>query len=980
MLPQNQNPSNLSTKMNHIHNYILTGVLVLFGVMPLHAQQENVPGGEFPESNIASQTDQKEQPDSVSFYTTSLPGSDQIVDFGFFQKTKREDVTSASSINVADVITFNNTQNIAGFVNGFFPGAMGLNNLRGNRDVLYVVDGIPGRNISALTADEIERISILKDVNALALFGSQGRNGAIVITTKRGAPGKTKISVSASYNVKMPVVYPTYLGSGEYMQLYNEARVNDGLTALYDEEIIQNTIDGVNPYRYPDVDFYSDEYLKPKASQTKISASFSGGNERVRYFVNMDHKFDGSLEKLNPSANIGKNQFKVRGNLDFKINDWISSTVDIMTYIDNHRRAHASVLSAGTTFRPNLYAPLLPVSYVSSSIQDQLSAIKTYDGYILGGSATYPGVTPIADIYAKGYLRDVENITQVANTLDFDLSNVVEGLSARTYISLDYNDTYFLSINNKYNFYQPTWGIDSTGTWESDSIVALDPLGEADRKDQTENISTKGFNLRYGFYGLVNYDKEFAENHSINAVLLGYTNSLMVDGQTQLDKQSHIAFNLGYSYQNKLFADFSGAYSHSIKLPEGNRGGLSPTIGLAYLLSEEGFLKDNSMIDFLKLKATGGILKNDININDYFLYQEVYDLNSSGVFNWADGARSSNRTTLLNGRNRNLTFEDRTDLSVGIETSLFNALFLEMNYFQMAFGNQVTQLDNSLYPSFYSDFAPYSNFNEDLFTGIEIQLNFTKTVGDFQGSVGFNYLNINTEVVKVDESTEFDYLSREGQSTSAILGLVDDGFYTPSDFTGEGQLLSTLPVPQFGEVQPGDIKYIDQNGDNLIDNNDRKYIGKSMYPHNLGINLLLRYKSFSIFMLCHGRFGAEGMLNGDYYWVDGDDKYSEVVLDRWTEETMETATYPRLSSKANNNNFRNSTFWIYDKSYLDIDRLQLTYELNASASQRIGLNDLSISLAVVNLAKFGPNTDYLELNVGNNPQFRHFMVGLRTSL
>jgi hypothetical protein len=292
----------------------------------------------------------------------------------------------------------------------------------------------------------------------------------------------------------------------------------------------------------------------------------------------------------------------------------------------------------------------------------------------------------------------------------------------------------------------------------------------------------------------------------------------------------------------------------------------------------------------------------------------------------------------------------------------------------MTFGNQVTQLSNTQYPSFYTPFTPWSNYNEDRYKGIELNANFTKSIGDLNVNIGVNYLNINTEVVKYDELVRYDYLARVGQPTNAIMGLVADGFYNSSDFTGEG------PVTVFGEVMPGDLKYVDQNGDNLIDNNDRTFIGKSSFSNALGINLMLKYKSFSLFMMGRGRFGAEDIMDGNYYWVDGDDKYSEVVLGRWTEETAGTATYPRLSSKANNNNFQNSTFWLYDKSYFDIERVQLTYELNRGLCARLGLENLSINISGANLVKFAPNREQLELNVGGTPQFRSFMIGLRTSL
>lgn len=950
--------------MNPIKKYILPVTLVFAGLISTYAQASNPQGRKLPES-ITDATVSKQQQDTVTVSNEIDVELPWTIDYGFFKKTKEEDVTSSSSTYVPGVITYNNTQSISDFIDGFLPGVMGINNIRNLGNVLYVVDGIPGRDISSLTADEVERISVLKDVNALVLYGSQGRNGAIVITTKRGVEGRNRVSVSASYDVKTPVKYPTYLGSARYMQLYNEARMNDGLTALYDEDVIQNTMDGLNPYKYPDVDFYSDTYLKPYTFQTNVSSTFSGGNDRVSYFVNMDHKYIGTLEKLNPDANKGRNQFKIRGNLDFQINDWISSTVDISAYLDYNRRAHARSLDAGTTFRPNLYSPLIPTSYVSSIIGDQLSAIQTYDGYLLGGSVSYTGITPVADIYARGYVKSFQNLNQVANTLNFDLSSITKGLSAKTFLSLDYFNSYNLTINNIYNFYQPVW--------ENDSIVALNALGQADRKDQTENASSTGFNFLIGAYAQLNYTKQINKDHIFNAALLGYTNSLILNRQVQKDKQSHLALSAAYSFRKKIFADFSSAYSHSIKLAENNRGGFSPTFGLGYLISEEDFLKDHPVIDHLKVKASGGILKTDINIDGYFLAQETYNL-TPGSFTWADGQRSSARTILNRGQNLALDFEERKDRSVGFETSLFKSLFLEMNYFEMTFGNKVTQLSNTVYPSFYSAFTPWSNYNEDRYKGVELNANFTKSIGKVTAKIGVNYLNINTEVVKYDEMVQYDYLSRIGQPSSAILGLVSDGFYNSSDFTAEA------PVPVFGEVSAGDLKYLDLNGDGLIDNNDRTFIGKSSFSHALGINLMLKYRSVSLFMLGRGRFGADGMRNGDYYWVDGDTKYSEVVLGRWTPETAETATYPRLSSKANSNNFRNSTFWLYDKSYFDIDRVQLTYEFNERICSSLGLENLSINISGTNLVKFAPHREYLELNVGGNPQFRSFMIGLRTSL
>ena len=196
-----------------------------------------------------------------------------------------------------------------------------------------------------------------------------------------------------------------------------------------------------------------------------------------------------------------------------------------------------------------------------------------------------------------------------------------------------------------------------------------------------------------------------------------------------------------------------------------------------------------------------------------------------------------------------------------------------------------------------------------------------------------------------------------------------------------------LPVPAFGAVQPGDIKYIDQNDDGVIDANDQTYIGRWRQPLTLGLNLKLSYKSLSLFVLGIAQTGGDGLLYswGDnvlydnYYWVDGNDKYSEMVLGRWTPETASTATYPRLSSLSNTHNFQPSTYWLYNNSYFDIRRAQLTWELSDRICKKLKMKALSINIAGVNLIRIAENKKYQQLNIGGNPQYRYYTLGLRTS-
>ena len=613
---------------------------------------------------------------------------------------------------------------------------------------------------------------------------------------------------------------------------------------------------------------------------------------------------------------------------------------------------------------------MVDTSY-SDELRSQLEVAGKYDGMLLGSSQVSKKNAPVGNVIAGGYNNAMYRSTQFNNSIDFDLDMITEGLSAKTYLSFDFYDAYNITVNNKFTVYEPIW--------DGDNIVGLTPYGDVDQKDLTENVSTNEFITRLGFYGLINYQKSFKENHSLNATLLGYINSQNQENMIQTNNNAHVGLQISYDYKKKIFADFSGAYINSIKLPKGNRGGFSPTFGLGYILSEEDFMDDVDFVNYLKLKATGGVIKSDIGINEYYLYNETYE--DGSVFTWADGFQNREKD-ISQGENKIMTFEERFDLNFGFESYLFNSLWLEFNYFKTDFDNQLTTLDNR-YPSFYNVFKPYDNYNKDSYKGFELGLDYGKSFKDLSIKLGGNIMYSQSEVAKRSEIYENDYQYKVGNPTNAIYGLIDDGFYSQNDFTtnvdGSLSLNESLPVPSYGTVQPGDIKYLDQNNDGSINNNDRKKIGQSGNPWSYGANFKLKYKGLSLFVLGLGQFGGEANMSDDYYWVDGNDKYSEKVLDRWTPETANTASYPRLSSNTNINNFQTSTFWMYTNSFFDIKRAQLTYEFSKNVCQKLKMKNLSVNVAGVNLVQFAENKDIRQLNIGGSPQYRYFTLGLRTS-
>lgn len=919
-----------------------------------------------------------------------LASNEDEIKMGVTTKNRLDLAGAISIINTKDRQTYDNTQYIRNYINGLMLGVRGSENVRGIGSAIFVIDGVIGRDPNILNMEEVDQVAVLKDANAVALYGSQARNGVIVINTKRGKVNKKEVNVNVLSGIRTPLALPKYLGAAEYMELFNEAYKNDGRgDFFFSDEIINNTKSGANPYEYPDVDYYS-EFVQPLTTFTNVITEFSGGNENNQYYINLGWNRNSAWVDINEDINAGTNRFNIRGNVDFKVNNWITSSLDGIGIISTTKASRADLLDEATKIKPQAYSPFLPVNLIDTSdptVAGQLLAARTFNGRILGTSQAFQENAPVALAIAGGYEDTVFRSTQFNNTINFNLDKVTKGLSAKTYLSFDFYDAYRLSVENEIRTYQPSW------TDGKITSFGLDPARPAifgqDRKDITESVETLDFVSRFGFYGLVNYEKTIAKNHSLNTTLLAYYNTQNRNNVVQRDVDSHLGFQFAYDYKKKLFFDFSGAYVGSIKLPEGNRGGLSPTVALGYVLSEESFLKDNNFVNYLKIKASGGVIKSDRGIEDYYAYDSNYE--SGGTFSWADGMSKNQRLNIIQGANPNLFFEERIDLNVGLEAYLMNSLWIEGNYFRTELDKQIGVLAAE-YPSFYNDneddFRPLDNFNKDLFTGFELGLNFNKNIKDLSISAGANILYSQTEALKRSEAYEFAYQNRVGKELGTIFGLVDQGFYSEADFDVDGDgkyiLKAGLPVSGFiSNVQPGDIKYKDQNDDNVIDNNDMVSIGNSRSPWTYGVNLNLKYKSLNFFVLGTGQTGGTATRLSssfnNYYAVNGDVKYSEVVRGRWTPATASTATLPRLSTQTNRNNFSTSTFWSYDSSFFNINRAQLTYEFDDMVCKNIGVEDFSINVSGTNLFEISKNKDIRQLRVGSSPLTRAFTLGARVS-
>ncbi|MGC1240286.1 MAG: SusC/RagA family TonB-linked outer membrane protein [Chryseosolibacter sp.] len=883
-----------------------------------------------------------------------------------FGKVMRKDVVgSLTVIDPKELAFYDNTQNIVDAIRGRVPGLLGNSNIRGTGNALIIVDGIP-RDASNINLAEVEQITVLKDANSAILYGVQAQNGVILVTTKHGQAFKRKIDVSFEQGISEPIVMPKYLNSAQSMSLYNEALANDGRPAAFTDSVINLYAGGTNPYLYPDVNFYSGEFLNNRKPFSRVIGEFSGGSEVAQYFASVGWTHSESLYKLIEGNNGDADRFNVRASVDFKANDFIKSNIGAVVIYDRFNNPHGNFWGDAATVQPYLYPQLIPLSMVNqetlSSAVDLAKVERVNGDFILGGTPQYKS-NAYGNMLFAGYNQNIQRTIQFNNSIDVDLRNVTEGLKFKTYLSFDVYNTFNQFVRNDYAVYQPVWAKNADGT---DYIANLSQIG-TDLSTGVENLDGAGFLRRTGAYAMLDYGRTFNEDHSLSASLLGYFDKVNIEAVTIPIKHSHLGLRVAYGFRNKYLVDFSSAYVNGFKLAEGNRGGFSPSLGVAWVAKNLDYT-ESGPVNYLKVRLSGGIINTEFSGTNYRLYENT--LSQGGGFSWFDGARSNRETLINRSANPDLTFEKVKNLNLGLEGYFLNrAIYVDANVFTTRNSGQVVQ--RTIYPGFISNYLPYENFNETGYTGAELGLIWSKALGDFSLDLGTNFLYVTSKEVKRDEVWQNEYQYREGRPADALYALEALGLFA------DDADIQNSPVQAFGEVRPGDIKYRDQNGDGIINQNDEVMIGNSQPRFSYGLHATLRYKNLSLFAIGNGTTGSDRYFGGQYFWVQGNDRYSEEVLGRWTPATASTATYPRLSSGNSPNNFRNSTYWLYDNNYFSLSRVQLSYDLPKTITGRWAVKNVGFYVRAMNLAMIGKYADKAQLRIGGEPNYRSYALGAR---
>jgi TonB-linked SusC/RagA family outer membrane protein len=918
---------------------------------------------------------------------------DEVVVIGYGTQSK---VKLTSAVSVVDEETLkklpvaNVSNGLEGLASGLFvrqgtgePGFSASSfEVRNFGNALVIVDGSPG-NIDELDPNEIETISVLKDAAAASVYGVQGGNGVVLITTRKGAIGKPRLNYSNQFTATTFTSYPDFLNSVQHATVLNEGLLNAGQDPFYSEEEIEAFRTGSDPINYPDEDWKA-LMFKDWGIQQRHNLNLEGGNEKVRYFVSAGFLDQGS----NYTEDVlSYQQYNLRSNIDADITD----NLNLQFNLAGRRRLNE--------------AP----GYSAFNIFRELSrALPTNLAYYPDGTPARPSFSPnhivegIRD-FNSGYFRARNNNIDTKLSLTWDIKEI-RGLSLKSYASLVYNTNYTKEWGKSYELYTL-----NRQTGEYDAFTAS-PEGSFSETVLTQSM---GFGNHSVLQQSINYERGFG-NHSVSALLLGELQQN--SGQNFLGRRQDFQSNLidqlfagsnenkdanggefrenrlglvgrvSYDFKAKYFLESSFRYDGSSRFAPGNEWGFFPSVSVGWRISEEPFFDGLSRtIQNLKLRASVGTAGNDGTAAYQWLSGFVY----SGFFAINETAIPAIDNTAL--ANRDLTWETITTYDVGIDASFFDkSITISLDYFYRNRDDVLAFASGSV-PSTLGVALAAENFYEFSNEGYEIALTYAKDVNkDFSISAGLNFSYSRETAEFIDEAMIEDPFMRQnltvtGGFTNLRRGYISDGLFQSQEE------IEQSPIQDGNNntsIQPGDVRYVDLNNDNIIDVRDQKVFGNGDRPaYNYSLSLGADYKNFSISALFTGGLGYDIYIDGEAQSPlrNGFNGYT-YQLDYWTPENT-GARYPRITDGGfNDNNYRYSDFWMRNGNHIRLKNLNLSYSIPESLIDAIqGFDEIRFFVTGHNLLVIRDYEEEFDPQMQSStgwyyPQLMSWTIGLNLTL
>lgn len=922
----------------------------------------------------------------------------EVVVVGYTKQRKETMIGSVATITTKD-LTQSPTANINNALAGRLPGLIvnqyaggepGVDQSElfirgkatyGNQSAIVIVDGIE-RDMSYLAPDEIETFTILKDASATAAYGIRGANGVIVITTKRGkAAEKATVNLKASIGINQPIGFPEYLGSADYATLYNEARLNDAKMTgadisslnLFSQQAIDNFRrakgDNSDGLGY-DWDYY-DFAFKP-GLQEDVSLSIRGGTDKVRYYVLANYFSQGGNYKYSNAGEYDSQtkftRYNFRSNIDININRYLSTRLDLGARITD-RNAPGTTAGRLMTICAT-QPPYLPILVEENAHPQNEEYIQQNPRGMLYGDNIYR-YNLLGELSRTGYLNEKNTYLNGSFAMNLDMEFLTKGLKAEVMFSYDASegrwinrklDTYKDGYREypKYATFMPIEGSDAymagghyTGAYKTGNKYDI---------DQTigNGFSHNASDGRTYIQARLDYNRLFSNRHEVTAMLLANRGNRTVNNELAYHSQG-ITGRFAYYYNQKYLMEFNFGYNGSENFAPGKRYGFFPAGSIGWVVSEEEFMKKASWIDFLKVRASYGLVGSD-NVSSRFPYLAFYGGGSGYDFGNNFGTNVGG-TSEGNLANANLTWEKARKLNVGIDfTTLNQRLALTIDAFYEYRFDIITDMNSDGimgYPDIVGKDAALQNLGEVSNRGVDIELSWNDKIGkDFRYYIRPNLtFSRNRLEYKAEVARKNSWRNETGKRLYENFVYVFDHFVADQE---EADRLNKIGYQPWGQLIPGDVVYKDLDRNGVIDDEDRTAMGNPRSPELMfGIPFGFQYKNFDFSVLLQGATKSSILLNGaavfDFPQFEQDKigRVKKMHLDRWTPETAATAKYPALHYGTHDNNKNgNSSLFLYDASYLRLKNVEIGYNVSPKLLRKFHVQQARIYVQGLNLLTF----------------------------
>lgn len=834
----------------------------------------------------------------------------------------------------------------------------GLKTLNGNNGILLVVDGLERDNnwqaLKYITPEEVESVSVLRDAAALALYGYRGVNGVVNIVTKRGKYDTREINFSYDHAFNYMTRKPELADAYTYASALNEALTNDGKQVRYSQNELNAFKNGTSPYLYPNVNWW-EEVFRDRGASDIATLSFRGGSTKMRYYTMMNLQNNrGFIKNFDTNADYSTQEkyskANFRTNLDIDLSPKTKMQANIMGILNEFSRPGMG--------SDNLISKLY-------QLPSAAFPIRTESG-LWGGNTTWgENWNPVAltegRAYSKGHTRGL----YADMSLRQDLSSLTKGLGASVRIGYDNLASYWENHTKGYKY-----GMASVASWENGLPIAGEEITGGKDTEMSGDSKLDWQYRAFNFQMNVDWQRQFGV-HSLYSMLLYTYKYDNAKGINNTFYRQNAGWYTHYGFKNRYFADFTLMASASNLLAPDHRWNVSPTVGLAWLISNEKFMQSQNVVDFLKLRASFGMLNTDNIPSNGYWNETVGGGNGYPINNnfGGDGGWHEGRLASVNG-----TTEKAYKYNAGVDATLFKGLTLTVDGFYERRSDIWVSSDGQN-SAVLGASGSYVNAGIVDSWGTEIGANYYKKLGNVELNLGGTFTYNRSKIIEMlEEPAAYDYTRSTGNPVGQIFGLQAIGY-----FVDQADIDNSLPQ-QFGPVKAGDIKYKDMNGDKVINSDDRVAMGYNStcpeiyYSFSLG----LEWKGLGFSAQFQGVGNYTAILSGTYYHplVDNTTISNYVYRNRWTPETP-NARFPRLTTETVDNNLQTSSLWLADRSFLKLRNCEVYYKLPSSWLNRFWVKNAKVYVRGVDLLCFD-SIDQLDPEAMNNsyPATRSIHVGL----